>query len=103
MKLFINWFCLDNIWKTLNGVAETEGRTVGKSSGQTLEQCKALCDGNKQCHSIAFGGKDNQCYLKDKCISPSEPKKDRKNFQTYYKEEGFCRGIFVEVYVSGNR
>ena len=82
-----NIYCLDDNWLDLgkNLVAKFEGKEVGESTGTTLEKCKELCNLNPECNSFAFGGENNACYLKHKCIVQSELTEAKDGFTTYYK------------------
>ena len=73
---------LDIIWHSLTNVAKFEGNSVGDIAGQTLQQCKKLCNQNVRCNSFAIG--NSWCHLKDKCIDPSEIQKVN-GYRTYYK------------------
>ena len=72
-------------WQVLDNVAISEGNSVGDHAyGKTLEECKELCDKNRNCKSLAFSPW-GACHLKDKCIVPSEPQKNN-GYKTHYKD-----------------
>lgn len=83
-------------------VVRDEGGPVGDHSGAfyTLAQCKSLCVANPSCNSFSYSGEKGQCFLKDKCVTASDPLlstwygvdlasdpwlKHSAGFRTYYK------------------
>ena len=69
-------------------VAKEEGKTIVKGSLQevSLQDCKDNCRSNSECNSFAFciGETGSNCYLKDKLLFGTEPKKHHDYCTTYY-------------------
>ena len=77
-------------------VAETEGETVGGGnySGQTLDQCKDLCNLNSECKSFSFRVEDGKCTLKDMILTRNSKTKKVPGTCTYY-EPAACHGNYI--------
>ena len=83
-------YCLVCIpkWNKLDGLAEDEGNEVGKNiiDSLSIAQCKAYCDSMERCKSLSYDSVNFLCFLKDKEIDYSAPKKDNKGrYYTYFK------------------
>jgi len=75
----------DQSWVSLGNVADSEGNSVGDSYGETLDECKDLCDLNPNCMSFVFAAHAGACHQKDKFISMNEPTKIVSGYLTYLK------------------
>lgn len=53
------------------GVADDEGNTVAYVKPCDLDCCKKECDAEPNCFS--FSHRLNYCYLKDRCLKPTDP------------------------------
>eukprot|EP00750_Incisomonas_marina_P027517 INCI6199.3.p1 GENE.INCI6199.3~~INCI6199.3.p1 ORF type:complete len:425 (-),score=66.20 INCI6199.3:944-2218(-) len=72
----------------LDGCAENEGGTLGDRHRNCDAKCCAeLCDAHPECNSFSLFGVAKICYLKTRCITPSEPVKVNK-YVTWYKSCG---------------
>lgn len=77
-----------NKYIPLDGCAETEGDTLGdRHRNCDATCCAALCDAHPECNSFSLFGVAKICYLKTRCILPSEPVKVNK-YVTWYKSCG---------------
>jgi len=79
------------VWGETERVVLDEGNGIANGvftdRSFTLEHCKAACDKNPSCKSIAFGR--GLCWLKDKCLKGTEPIVDpfaqNAIYQSYFK------------------
>jgi len=86
------------------GIPKDEGNDVGSSTGGALGDCKASCSSNAACNSFTFGTAygSNQCFLKDKELTPNTPTTNNPGYQSWYITKcqsgdyaftaGYCRG-----------
>lgn len=67
----------------LGGVAKDEGLSLESPSQKCdLQCCQNACDTSINCNSFAHTR--NTCFLKDKCVVPSEQTKSSA-YKTYYR------------------
>ena len=58
----------------------------GKVRNVSLHECEKLCDENEKCNSLAHCTKKQKCYLFDKKLKGSEPRRDPNGCFTSYKK-----------------
>merc|ERR1712228_466983 len=54
-----------------------------------LCECKSLCNDHRDCNSFSYQPQEGKCYLKSKCVNPSEPQVSTSSFLTYFRPS--CR------------
>ena len=70
-------------------LAADDGETIdgnwGGATGKSLDECKLWCAETDGCNSITWR-KGGDCWLKNKCLTPSEPSKTSPSggFMSYY-------------------
>ena len=63
----------------LEGCAVEEGETLSGPHRQCdVTCCRQRCDRNPRCHSFSMFGVAKVCYLKDRCIAPTDAVKVNK-------------------------
>merc|ERR1719482_2346206 len=64
-----------------------EGNTVEHVATDDVAVCASKCDMNEKCKSFTVGG--GGCWLKDKCLTGSEPSV-QNGYKTAYKPDDIC-------------
>ena len=77
-------FCIDCMRK-LGGLAQDEGTEVGYKGQIEIRQCLDHCILDERCKSLSYDTKNSHCYLKEKRVDSSTPKRYNTDFRTYYK------------------
>ena len=80
----IHILCVDCMRK-LDGLAQDEGNDVGYKGKLPIRLCLDHCILNEGCKSISYDEKNLNCYLKDKRVDASTPKRYNTHYRTYYK------------------
>ena len=71
--------------RKLDGLAQDEGTDVEYKGQIPIRHCLDHCILNDECKSISYNSKGLQCYLKDKRVDSSTPKRYNTDYRTYYK------------------
>ena len=84
---------LDNCYGSMDkGTAEKvvvdEGNNIGTKHDVSLDECKKMCNQEKNCQSFAHcPGYFSTCYLKDKILAGHETTKSVPGCTTYYQKK----------------
>ena len=71
--------------RRLDGLAQDQGTDVEYKGQIAIRVCLDLCILNEACKSLSYDERNLHCYLKDKRVDASTPKRQNTDYRTYYK------------------
>merc|ERR1712194_22562 len=94
---FINWAFVEDplspewAYDVLTPLVRDEGKELHAYDDRfyPLCECKSLCNDHADCNSFSYDRQEGNCYLKSKCVSPSEPRVSTSSYSTYFRRS--CR------------